>query len=82
MKLQPGANLEGDGAALVADLPALGNAADQGLQVFGLEHHDSIIDVSDNLTGGELEYFGRIHGDDIGDVLSHNKGVIRRRRLR
>ena len=82
MECQSGANLEGDGAALIADLPALGHAADQGLQVFRLEHHDSIIDVGDNFTSGELEYFSRIHGDDIGDVLGHNKGIIRRRRLR
>jgi hypothetical protein len=50
-KLRPSAHLEGDGLAVVGDLPALHHAADQGGEVLGFEHHDPVVDVGADLAG-------------------------------
>ena len=78
VKPKPRANLEGDSFAILADIRALGYATNQGLQILWFEHHDSIVNIGDDLTSGELEHFSRIHGDYIGKVLGHNKGITRR----
>ena len=76
MELEPGSYLEGDGLAVVAHLVALGNASDQLGEILGLEHHQAVIDVGDDLTAGELEDLGRVQGNDVAEVLRHDEGVL------
>ncbi len=42
MKLEPGAHLEGDGLAVLADFITFSHAAHQVLQIFRFKHHDSM----------------------------------------
>ena len=72
------ADPEGDGLAVFTDHVALGDSSYQLRQVFRLEHHDPIVEVGDDFSGGELEDFGRIHGDDVREVLGDHERVLGR----
>ena len=65
-------HLEGDGLAVLGELPAFDDTADQRGKIFGLEHHDAVIDVCDELACGKLEHLGRIKRDDIVFVAAHD----------
>ncbi len=81
MKLQPGANPEGDRLAIPADLPGLGDATDELGEILRLEHHQAIVEIRGDLAAGELEDLGGIERDDVADVLRHDERVARRRGL-
>ena len=69
------ANPQRDRLAVAAHRMALGDAAGQRARVLRLERHDPIVEVGDDLAGGELERLRRIQGDEVGDVLRDYQGV-------
>ena len=62
-----GADVEDDGVAVVGDVPALGDPADQ-LHRARLVLGDAVVDVGDHLAADQLEGLGRIERDDVVDV--------------
>ena len=76
------ADLEGEGLAVVADLYAFRNAWDEFFDVRGLEAHDAVIGVGQNLDARELIGFGGVERDDVVDLLGDHQRIGRCRGLR
>ena len=70
-----GADREGESLAIVADCDALGDAGNEAVHVGGLEPHDTVIDVGNNLDARELVGLGRVKRDKIVDLLGDNQRI-------
>ena len=74
----PWPHLEGVGHAVVADLPALGEAGDQRPEVGRVELDQRVVDVVQQVVAGELEGLRRVERDDVVDLVGDDQRVGRR----
>ena len=77
-KAEAGADLVGEGLAVVADRAAFGDAAHQLGDVGRVEAHDAVIGIGQNLDAAQLIGFGRIERNDVIDVFGDNQRVFGR----